>query len=87
MIIYYCESLSITLRAGAKSYASISNALKLPGYSRVDTAIFFKLPFGPEAQLNAENLLGTHYFRTASNDNTIAPGAPRTIKATVGARF
>ena len=40
-----------------------------------------------QAQLNAENLLGAHYFPTASNDNNIAPGAPRTIKATLGYRF
>ena len=70
--------------ARSKSYASISNAVKLPGYARVDAALFYKLPNGLEAQLNAENLLGAHYFPSASNDNNIAPGAPRTIKATSG---
>ena len=71
----------------SKSYASISNAVKLPGYTRVDAAFYYKLPNGFEAQLNGENLLGAHYFPTASNDNNIAPGAPRTIKATVGYSF
>ena len=73
--------------ARSRSYASISNAVKLPGYTRVDAALFYKLPGGLEAQLNAENLLGAHYFPSASNDNNIAPGAPRTVKATLGYRF
>ena len=46
-----------------------------------------KLPCGVEAQINVENLLGAHYFPTANTDNNIAPGAPRTVKATVGYRF
>jgi len=73
--------------ARSKSYATISNAVKLPGYARVDAALYYQLPGGVEAQLNFENLLGPHYFPTANADNNIAPGAPRTVKATVGYRF
>lgn len=73
--------------ARSSSYASISNMVKLPGYIRFDAAIFYKLPSGLEAQLNAENLLGAHYFPAASNDNNIVPGAPRSVKATLGYRF
>ncbi len=79
--------IGVGVIARSKSYASISNAVKLPGYTRVDAALFHQLPNGLEAQLNAENLFGAHYFPTASNDNNIAPGAPRTIKATIGYRF
>lgn len=71
----------------SKSYASISNRVTLPGYARVDAALFYKLRDGIVAQVNAENLLGAHYFPTASNDNNIAPGAPRTIRATLKSRF
>ena len=71
----------------SKSYASISNAVKLPGYTRVDAALYYKLPHGFEAQLNAENLFGANCFPTASNDNNIAPGSPRAIKATIGYQF
>jgi catecholate siderophore receptor len=71
----------------SKSFATISNAVKLPGYARLDAALFYKLPRGVEAQVNLENLLGAHYFPTANADNNIAPGAPRTIKASVGYRF
>ena len=73
--------------ARSKSYASISNLVKLPGYARVDGALYYKLPGGIEAQLNVENILGKKYFSTSNGDNNLAPGAPRTIKGTVGYRF
>ncbi|HET7709795.1 MAG TPA: TonB-dependent siderophore receptor [Sphingomicrobium sp.] len=73
--------------ARSKSFASLSNGVKLPGYARVDGALFYKLPNGMEAQVNIENVFGVDYFPTAHNDNNIAPGAPRTLKATVGYRF
>ena len=75
------------LIARSKSYATISNAVKLPSFARVDAALFYRAPWGVETQVNVENLLGAHYFPTANADNNIAPGAPRTIKATVGYRF
>jgi catecholate siderophore receptor len=77
----------VGLIARSKSYASISNAVKLPGYARVDAALYYRLSGGIETQVNIENLLGAHYFATANSDNNIAPGAPRTVKATVGYRF
>jgi catecholate siderophore receptor len=75
--------LGLGVIARSKSYASLTNAVKLAGYARVDAAAFYKLTPGVEAQLNLENLLGEDYFPTAHNDNNIAPGAPRTVKASV----
>jgi catecholate siderophore receptor len=75
------------LIARSKSYASISNAVTLPSYARLDGAIYYEFGSGIEAQVNVENILGEDYFPTAHNDNNIAPGAPRTIKATIGYRF
>jgi len=57
--------------------------VKLPGYARVDGAIYYKLLSGIEAQLNVENLLNVDYFPSANGDNNIAPGARRSIKGTV----
>jgi len=79
--------VGVGLIARSKSYASISNAVKPPGYVRADAALFYKLPHGIEAQVNVENLFGAQYFPTANADNNIAPGAPRTVKATVGYSF
>jgi catecholate siderophore receptor len=73
--------------ARSKSYASISNLVRLPGYTRVDGALFYKTPWGVETQVNVENLLGTDYFPTAHSDNNIAPGAPRTVRVSLGYRF
>ena len=72
--------LGLGLVARSKSYASLSNAVRLPGYARVDAAVFYELTKDIDAQLNVENLLGTDYFPTAHNDNNIAPGAPFTVK-------
>jgi catecholate siderophore receptor len=69
--------------ARSKSYASIGNRVELPGYARVDGAIYYKLLDGIEAQLNVENILNVDYFPSANGDNNIAPGAPRSIKGTV----
>ena len=66
--------------ARSKSYASLSNKVKLPGYARFDAAVFFKLVDGVEAQLNVENVFNADYFASAHSDNNIAPGAPTTAK-------
>ena len=71
------------LTARTKSFASISNQVVLPGYARVDAAVFYKVSRGVEAQVNIENLLGADYFPAAHNDNNIAPGAPRSAKVTL----
>jgi catecholate siderophore receptor len=79
--------LGLGLLARSKSYASISNAVTLPAYARVDAAIFYEVGPGVEAQLNVENLGGADYFPTAHNDNNIAPGAPTTARATLRFSF
>jgi catecholate siderophore receptor len=73
--------LGLGVIARSKSYASISNNVKLPGYARVDAAAYYKLMRGIEAQINVENIFGANYFPTAHSDNNIAPGGPRAIKA------
>ncbi len=72
--------LGLGIIARSKSDASLTNQVKLPGYSRVDAAIFFRIAKGVEAQVNFENLFGADYFPAAHNDNNIAPGAPRNAK-------
>ena len=75
--------LGLGVIARSKSYASLGNAVRLPGYARIDGAVFYQLTKGVEAQVNVENIFGADTFPTAHNDNNIAPGAPRTVKATV----
>jgi catecholate siderophore receptor len=69
--------------ARSKSYASIGNTVKLPGYARFDAALYYHITDNIEAQLNVENILGADYFPNAHSDNNIAPGAPTNVKAAV----
>jgi len=73
--------------AQSHSFATISNAVALPGYVRADAAAFVRLGRGMEAQLNLENVLGARYFASASADNNILPGAPRTLRGTLRFQF
>jgi len=70
------------------SYASISNSVKLPGFSRVDSAIYYSLQGGKSRiALNVENVFDRNYYPTADGDNNISPGAPRTFRMTLNSAF
>jgi catecholate siderophore receptor len=68
-------------------FATISNVTRLPAWTRVDAAIFFKISDAIEAQVNVENLTDEAYFPTAHNDNNISVGAPLNARFTLSARF
>jgi catecholate siderophore receptor len=71
----------------SSQFASIGNAVRLPGYTRVDAALFYKVADGIEAQVNVENLTNTRYVPLANSDNNITTGAPLNARVTLGARF
>jgi catecholate siderophore receptor len=71
----------------ADMFASITNAVELPSFTRVDAAAYFTLNERFEAQLNVENLLDEHYYGTAHNDNNITPGSPTAVRLALRARF
>jgi catecholate siderophore receptor len=81
--VTHALGLGLGVVARTKSFASISNMVKLPGYTRVDAALYYQLTRQIEAQINLENLLGKDYFPTSNGDNNIAPGAPTTVRAAV----
>ena len=58
-------------------YTSTSNTVRLPGYARVDAAVFWKPVDELRVQLNIENLLDREYFPTAHSNTNISPGSPR----------
>jgi catecholate siderophore receptor len=71
----------------SRSFASITNSVVLPSYTRLDAALYFRITPQVQAQLNVENLLGERYFATAHNDNNITPGAPTTLRGTLRFSF
>jgi catecholate siderophore receptor len=68
-------------------YPSLDNRVIVPGYARVDGAIFVKLTENISGQLNVENIADAFYYASAHNNNNIMPGAPRSAYLTVNARF
>jgi len=79
--------LGLGLYHQSRSFTTISNAVSLPAYTRLDAAAFFELRPGLEAQVNVENLTNTRYFPTAHNDNNISTGAPFNARFTLIAKF
>ena len=68
-------------------FPALDNRVVVPGYARVDGALFVKLSENVTGQLNVENVTGAFYYASAHNNNNIMPGAPRSAYLTVNARF
>lgn len=68
-------------------FASISNAVVLPAYTRVDAAVYYRINDDVKMQVNVENVLDETYWGTAHNDNNITPGAPRSVRVTLTSMF
>ncbi|MCF2515801.1 TonB-dependent siderophore receptor [Sphingomonas sp. G124] len=67
----------------SKMFASISNAVVVPGFTRLDAAGYIGITDQVALQLNVENLLDKHYIGLVHTDNNLNPGAPRTARATL----
>jgi catecholate siderophore receptor len=70
-----------------EQFASITNAVTLPRYTRLDAALFYSFSQRLKAQLNFENLTNERYWFTAHNDNNITPGAGVLARLTISTRF
>jgi catecholate siderophore receptor len=60
---------------------------RLPGFTRVDAAIFYDLSEQVKVQLNVENLFDETYFSDAHNNNNISTGAPINGRLSVQLKF
>ncbi|WP_454722499.1 MULTISPECIES: TonB-dependent receptor [Cupriavidus] len=61
--------------------------VELPGYTRVDAAIFATLSKRLRLQLNVENLFDKKYFVNANSNTNITPGAPRIFRLMLSASY
>ena len=68
-------------------YTSTDNTVLLPGFTRVDAAVFFKLNPKLRAQVNVENLFDADYYAYAHSNNNITPGSPRAVRFGITSRF
>jgi catecholate siderophore receptor len=71
----------------SESFASISNAVVLPSFTRVDLGLFWRVTDHVEAQVNVENLFDEEYYPYAHNDNNISTGAPLNARFTLRVRY
>ena len=70
-----------------RSYAAIDNSVTLPGFTRVDAAVYAGLTSDVRLQLNVENLLDRRYYPTSQGNNNIMPGAPTTVRLGLTSAF
>jgi len=68
-------------------FAATDNTVVLPGFTRVDAAVFATLSPRLRAHVNVENLFDERYSWAAHNNNNIAPGSPRAVRLALTTRF
>ena len=68
-------------------YANADNQVHVPGFTRVDGALFFTVNPNIRAQLNVENIFGVKYYPSADSNNNISIGSPRAARLVVTASY
>lgn len=68
-------------------FPSADNQVRVPGFTRVDGALFWTISERWLAQVNVENLFGAKYYPVAHSNNNITPGAPFFARFALTARF
>ncbi|MBW4698929.1 MAG: hypothetical protein KME03_13720 [Aphanocapsa lilacina HA4352-LM1] len=72
--------------AVGERFGDLANNFVLPGYARVDAALYYRQG-GLNAALNFKNLLGARYIDAAYYRAGLYPGAPFTVQGTLEVRF
>ncbi|GHA77212.1 TonB-dependent receptor [Cognatilysobacter bugurensis] len=68
-------------------FATTSNTVVLPSFTRVDAAVYLTLSDSVRMQLNVENLFDKTYYASAHTNDNILPGAPRSVYLGVNLSF
>ncbi|MBC3808290.1 TonB-dependent siderophore receptor [Undibacterium seohonense] len=68
-------------------YPSTDNTVILPGFTRVDAAVYYAWDKQIQLQLNVENLSDKTYYAAAHSNNNITPGSPRALRLGVHVKF
>ncbi|WP_066721914.1 TonB-dependent receptor [Sphingomonas pituitosa] len=74
------------IRQGRR-FAATDNLVSMPGYTRVDGAIYYRLSPQLDLQLNVENIFNERYFLYSNSNTNITPGSPTAFRVGVNARF
>ncbi|MDC8756014.1 TonB-dependent receptor [Janthinobacterium fluminis] len=90
--IWLDQALTQTYSAGfgvlanSDQFALSDNAVRLPGYVRMDLALNYHQK-SYDVKLKVNNLGNTRHYESAINNVQIQPGAPRGINLTLSSRF
>lgn len=68
-------------------FAAVDNTVTLPGYTRLDTAVFYSFNEHWRLQANFDNLFNQKYYANADSNTNISPGSPRAARVGLTARF
>lgn len=79
------------IRTGSQ-YANEANTLKLPGWTRVDLGLRYKMPWGHDDQnvvwrAGVDNVANSDYWQAANDGGYITQGQPRTFKLSATLNF
>ena len=80
-------SLGVGIIHRSDMFAAIDDAVTLPGYTRIDAAVYVPFSEKWKLQANVENLLNKKYYLNADGNNNISPGSPRAIRIGLVTRF
>ena len=83
----YNWGVGVGVIAQDRYYAAADNTVKVPGFTRVDGAMFWRLNKFVRAQLNVENIFGAKYYPSADGNNNITIGSPRAARFTLTSNF
>lgn len=64
-----------------------ANGFRLPGYARLDTAVYWQPVDALQLQINLINIGNERYFENGNTNNNFYPGQPRTLRASALVRW
>ncbi|MDP3907803.1 TonB-dependent siderophore receptor [Novosphingobium sp.] len=68
-------------------FSTISSAVRMPAFTRLDLGLFYDVSDRIALQLNVENLTDAAYFPSAHTDNNISVGEPLNAKLTLRVKY
>jgi len=80
-------SAGVGLLYRSDMFVAVDNTVKLPGYTRVDAAVYYTITAKARLQLNVENLFDARYYLNADSNTNISPGSPVAVRVALTTRF
>lgn len=71
----------------ADMFAAVDNTVTVPGYTRVDAAVYYAINPQWRLQANVENLFNRRYYLNADSNTNISPGSPRALRVALAVKF